>query len=389
MRRRVAPALAATFLALVLGTSGPAASGQDAATPTSEEEVRRRAAQVAEISGKPAGVLDRIELSRQKVRFSESVLKRAMEQKAIFQRAITDGHKRLGQLEREESAARDYLASRMRQRYALGILQEYRVVFAASGTQDMKDASIYLAALAREDQRQIRTCQETRVQIVQARRSMEERQANLDQVEQKAREERALLREEIAALSDLMGEVNTERATAQKALDETLVASQKLGRYVEDLSVKKRVDSATKNMADARGRLPYPARGRVVAGFGDTVHPKFKTRVPHPGLDLAVVAGSPVKAVFDGEVSYAGWLSGYGYTVILSHPGGYFTVYAYLDQLLARQGDEMAQGDTLATAGSGAVMDRPLYFELRQGGQAVNPLPWLKAETRPPRRPKR
>jgi septal ring factor EnvC (AmiA/AmiB activator) len=385
----VVPALAAAFLALVLGTPGQAAPGQDGAAATSEEEVRRRATQVAEISGKQAGVLDRIELSRQKVRFSESVLKRATEQKGAFQRAIADGRKRLGELERQESAAREYLASRMRQRYALGILQEYRVVFAASGTQDMKDASIYLAALAREDQRQIRMCQETREQIAQARRSMEERQANLDQVEAKAREERALLQEEISALSDLMDEVNTERAAAQKALDETLSASRKLDRYVEDLSVKKRVDMATKNMADARGRLPYPARGRVVAGFGDTVHPKFKTRIPHPGLDLAVAAGAPVKAVFDGEVSFAGWLSGYGYTVVLSHPGGYFTVYAYLDQLMARPGDGVSQGDTLATAGSGAGTDRPLYFELRQGGQAVNPIPWLRSEDRGSRKGKK
>lgn len=379
----------AGLLSVALLLSGTSAPGQEGDGSTSEAEVRRRASQVAEISGKQTGILDRVELHRQKVRFSESVLKRAQEQKETFQRAILDGRKRLGELERQEAAARDYLASRLRQRYALGILQEYRVVFAASSTQDMKDASVYLAALAREDQRQIRICKESREQIAQARRSMEERQAYLGRVEEQARQERALLREEMASLTELLGEVNSERATAQKALDETRSAAQNLSRYMEDLSVRKRVAGATRSMADARGRLPYPARGRVVAGFGDVVHPKFKTRVPHPGLDLAVAEGAPVKAVFDGEVSFAGWLSGYGYAVVLSHPGGYFTVYAYLDQVLARQGDPVTQGDTLATAGSGSAAGRPLYFELRQGGQAVNPLPWLQSGSRSPRRGKR
>lgn len=386
MRCPGGPAATAVLLALALGFSGSSNPGQEIPGSASEEEVRRRAAQVAEISGKQAGILDRMELHRQKVRFSESVLRRAREQKESFQKAIGEGRKRLAELERQEAAAQEYLASRLRQRYALGILQEYRVVFAASGTQDMRDAAVYLAALAREDQRQIRICRESREQIAQARRSMEERQVFLTRVEEQARQERALLREELASLSGLVGEVNSERATAQKALDETRSAARNLSRYVEDLSSRKRAEGAVRSMADARGRLPYPARGRVVAGFGDTVHPKFKTRVPHPGLDLAVTEGARVKAVYDGEVSFAGWLSGYGYAVVLSHPGGYFTVYAYLDQILALQGDSVAQGDTLATAGSGPAAGRPLYFELRQGGQAINPIPWLRSEARAPKK---
>lgn len=386
-RLRLAALGASLALALVTREAGSQANGGSA--PTSEEEVRRRAAQVAEIAGKQAGILDRLELARQKIRFSESVLRRAQDQKESFQKAILQGRKRIAELEAEERQAREYLASRMRQRYALGILQEYRVLFAASGTQDMKDAALYLSALAQQDQRQIRICRETRDQLGEARRSMEERQSYLDRVEAQAKEERSLLKEEQGALADLLRQVDGERSTAQRALDETMAAAQRLDHYVEDLSYRKRVDMATKDMADFRGRLPYPASGRIVAGFGDFVHPKFKTRVPHPGLDIQVAEGAPVKAIFDGEVSYAGWLSGYGYTVVLSHPGGYFSVYAYLDQVLARQGDPVGQGDTLATAGSGSASGRPLYFELRQGGQAVNPLPWLKSESRPSRKGKR
>lgn len=369
---------------LLFAAAAALTPAQEGPSPA-EEEVRRRASQVAEITAKQAGILDRLELSRQKVRFSESVLRSAQEKRASFERSIADGRRRIAELELQEKASQQYLAARMRQRYALGLLQEYRVVFAAASTQDMKDAALYLAALAKEDQRQIQLGRDTRRQLAEARRSMEERRAYLDRVEEQARAERALLREEQRGLADLLRQVASERSTAQGALDELLAASERLDRTLEDLALRKRAEMATRNMADSRGKLPFPARGKISAGFGDTVHPRFKTRVPHPGLDIEAAEDAPVKAVYDGEVSFAGWLSGYGYAVIVNHPGGYFTVYAHLDQILARQGNAVTQGETLATAGSG----RPVYFELRQGGQAVNPLPWLKAEPRAPKRGRR
>jgi septal ring factor EnvC (AmiA/AmiB activator) len=78
-------------------------------------------------------------------------------------------------------------------------------------------------------------------------------------------------------------------------------------------------------------------------------------------------------------VEYADWLSGYGYTVILRHPGGYFTIYAHLDRVTARKGEAVSQGQEVGTVGENATTaSTGLYFELREGGKAINPLPWLK-----------
>jgi septal ring factor EnvC (AmiA/AmiB activator) len=158
-----------------------------------------------------------------------------------------------------------------------------------------------------------------------------------------------------------------------------------MDKYLSDLAFKSRVDLYAKNMATAQGRLPMPCPGTVTQGFGDFVHPRFRTRVPHPGLDISSPFGTPVHAVFDGEVEYADWLSGYGYSVILRHPGGFFTIYAHLDKIDVAKGQTVSQGGGIGTVGElPATGTSGLYFELRRGGKAVDPRPWLKGGSHVP-----
>jgi len=343
-----------------------------------EEEIRRLSQQVSEIAAKQAGILDSLELARTRVRLSERILARAKRERREARRAIEESRVRIGELQKKEEAALAYLATRIRHRYALGVMQDYRALFAASSTQDLKDAGIYLSALARSDKEQIRRFRALQKELAETRRRMEAQQDRLESVERNASEEHGILLEEKAALAKLLGKISHEQETARKALDESLQAARELNRYMEDLSFRTRIEMLSKNMLDRRGTLPYPLEGRVLHGFGDTIHPRFKTRVPHPGFDIEVPSDARVRAVFDGEAAYAGWLTGYGFTVILSHPGGYFTVYGQLKEVLIETGDVLSEGGILGTAGGTGTEPTPLYFELRRGGRAINPKSWLK-----------
>ena len=274
----------------------------------------------------------------------------------------------------------------MRQQYALGVLQQYRLLFAANSTQDLRTAGFYLAYLGSRDARDLSAIHTLRQDQEKARTELEAAQARLARQSAEAAKERDSLRAEEANLSLLLDQLGRERRTAQAGLDETLAAAKAMDRYVSDLSFRSRVDLFSQNMAGAKGSLPYPCRGRVLRGFGEFVHPRFKTRVPHPGLDIAAPLGAPASAVFGGVVEFADWLSGYGYTVILSHPGGFFTVYGHLDQILVKKDATVAQGQSVGLVGQSAALDTTsLYFELRQGGKAVDPLPWLKGGAHAPR----
>ncbi len=68
-------------------------------------------------------------------------------------------------------------------------------------------------------------------------------------------------------------------------------------------------------------RLAWPVQGTITSTFGTRVHPIFKTKITHTGLDISAPNGTPVKAADTGEVLFTGWLSGYGNVVILDHGG--------------------------------------------------------------------
>lgn len=373
MRRAGAPA-AFALAALAAG----ALLAQEAAKDP-EADVRRLAAQVGEIAGKQQGVLDRMDLLRRRLRLDQMLLDRVRREEEAARAASEAATARLAEVTVQENSARKYLRQRMRQLYALGVLQEYRLLFAASTTQDLRAASFYLAALGYRDAEAFKRLSGIRAEQARVTQEADAARLRLEMQAAEAARETETLTAEQAKLTATLVQLSQAKDSAQRALEETLAASKSMDRYVSDLSFRRKVEMMTKDMGRSRGQLPSPCDGSVLRGFGDFVHPKFKTRVPHPGLDIGAPLGAPVKAVFDGQVEYAGWLSGYGYTVILSHPGGYFSIYGHLDQVEAKKGDTLAQGAVLGAVGESTALDTTaLYFELRQGAKAVDPSPWLK-----------
>ena len=84
---------------------------------------------------------------------------------------------------------------------------------------------------------------------------------------------------------------------------------------------------------------------------------------------IGAAAGTTVKAVADGTVVYADWMTGYGIILIIDHGNGYMSLYAHNDGLLKDAGDAVKRGDSVASVGTSGGQDSPaLYFELRRNG---------------------
>ncbi|WP_394538631.1 peptidoglycan DD-metalloendopeptidase family protein [Lysobacter enzymogenes] len=123
------------------------------------------------------------------------------------------------------------------------------------------------------------------------------------------------------------------------------------------------------------GGLGWPVSGALLAGFGGTMPDGRSSE----GLLIGAPAGATVKAVGDGTVVYSEWMTGYGLLLIVDHGNGYMSLYANNDALLKDAGATVKKGDAIATVGSSGGHGRPaLYFELRRGGQPVNPGVWLR-----------
>jgi len=127
--------------------------------------------------------------------------------------------------------------------------------------------------------------------------------------------------------------------------------------------------------AQRRGSLPWPLTGRVMNAYGQ---PRAEGRLTWHGLLVEADEGAPVKAVFRGRVVFADWLRGFGLLTIVDHGSGYMTLYGHADLLEKQVGDWVESGEVVARAGrSGGLGATGLYFEVRQDGQAADPIVWL------------
>jgi len=131
------------------------------------------------------------------------------------------------------------------------------------------------------------------------------------------------------------------------------------------------------------GNLAWPVDGTVVYRFGPERRPNGVV-LRNNGIGIGAPVGSPVRAVQAGTVVMARPFEGYGPTVMLSHGGGYYTLYLYLRDIQAREGQQVAEGEVIGTVGGERTPEGAhIEFQVRAPGthgspEPVDPLDWLR-----------
>ena len=115
---------------------------------------------------------------------------------------------------------------------------------------------------------------------------------------------------------------------------------------------------------------------RFASGFGYRLHPIYKTRKMHTGIDLTAPSGTEVYASGKGKIVKAGGSTGgYGNVVIISHGHGYSTLYAHLHEIKVKNGQLITRGDIIGTIGStGRSVAPHLHYEVRYNDKPVDPV---------------
>jgi murein DD-endopeptidase MepM/ murein hydrolase activator NlpD len=146
-----------------------------------------------------------------------------------------------------------------------------------------------------------------------------------------------------------------------------------------------RTDDGTVDFFDPEGetgkrfltRRPVQGGGRLASRFGSRVHPIFKSRRMHTGVDLAAPRNTPIYAAGDGVIERAQWVSGYGRYVEMKHVNGFETGYGHMNKIAdgIKPGVRVRQGQIIGYVGStGNSTGNHLHFEIKVNGRFVDPL---------------
>ncbi len=201
--------------------------------------------------------------------------------------------------------------------------------------------------------------------------------ARLRDLQAQYRQRKRELERSKAQRQRLLASLRREKAAKKREEQELLKTRRKLEEMLQRLAREQQQRRRQQHLPTRRvqkGDLIWPARGKILSRFGTEREPRYGTKTRNNGIDLLLQPGAPVRAAAEGTVVYAGPFMAYGNTVILDH-GGDMTVYAYLGEIRVQVHQKVHQGQVIATM---PRRGNPiLHFELRKGGRAVDPLPYL------------
>lgn len=326
-----------------------------------------------------SGLADKLAEAEQ--RLNVTVLKRNQ-----VQSKLSDTQKQIEETTIRIDAVKKMLSERMVAVYKYGGSAEFNVFMSATGAQDALATSYLLARMAEQDRMLISDLSTQKETLDSAVAELVKQKSELESRNKELENQRKSIQKTTEERNKLLNQARKDKALYQAEQDELIRASNEMkGKVNQLLAQKKKGQEQNKSAATPvyhkGGKLAWPLskRGRINSKYGTRVHPVFKTKSTHTGLDLDGKKGDPVLAAAAGEVLFTGWLRGYGQVVIIDHGGDLTTVYAHLSGVDTSENAKVKAGDKVGRVGStGVATGDHLHFEVRVNGNTTDPMKYLQ-----------
>jgi murein hydrolase activator len=191
--------------------------------------------------------------------------------------------------------------------------------------------------------------------------------------------EKSTLQEQQLQRNILINNLSKQQQDAASKLKQLEQDEQQLKKLLETLqraAKKIQKKKLRKPFSKSKGRLKWPLRGKLKKLYG---HWRSINKVKWKGNIILSPEGQNVYSISHGTVVYSDWLRGYGLLTIIDHGKGYMSLYGYSQALLKSVGDQVEQGEVIATAGRTSGRSKAgIYFEIRYNGKPTNPARWCK-----------
>jgi len=300
-----------------------------------------------------------------------------------LQREVAQQQQALKQSQAQSKKIAEGLERRLIALYKEGEVGMVKIIFSAESPNDLIQQYHYLTRVMENDRElldEFRQAITTSQQHLAQLTSLQQRQSDLLKREESERQEAVSARR-------LQGRLLQQAQAQNKKLQQELAGLQQDASRLKELVERLQQVPPSRppstpagevvDFAKQRGQLNWPLAGTVLIRFGTQRDDKLGTIYESNGLEIAARPGSEVRSVANGQVVYADYFRGYGNLLIVSHEGEYHTLYAQLDRVRKKTGDQVATAELIGH--SGLAGRESIYFEIRHKGAPVNPLNWLKA----------
>ena len=175
----------------------------------------------------------------------------------------------------------------------------------------------------------------------------------------------------------LIGKIEEAKKDKELRYQQLRLERKTLEKLVQEI-LPEQPDDEESDLPDFETPLIAPLIGKISKRFGEK---KEDDILASQGVEISAPAGTPVQAIFTGEVVFSDWLRGFGLLLIVDHGNNYMSLYGNAEALLKTKGDQVESGELIAEAGnSGARKESGIYFEIRHRGQPIDPEPWLASK---------
>lgn len=278
------------------------------------------------------------------------------------------------ELEAKLKLQRSLLAAQLKSAYSLGEHDYSKMLLNQQDTGKLERVLSYYQYFNRARLKQLADLNNTITDLQQVLAALSDKQQQLSATllvlthqQQQLTQAKAKQQQAVTSLQDTLKQQGRQLEYLKQneaSLQTTLEQLRKLAEKARELI----------GLGKDKGKLTWPVKGSLLQRFGESRQGGISSR----GILIQSQEGASVKAVADGQVIYADWLKGYGWVIVLDHGAGFMSLYGHNQSLLKQPGSRINAGETIAHAGMSGGQAMPgLYFEIREKGEAVNPLQWL------------
>ena len=317
---------------------------------------------------------------------------------------IGENETKLAEVTTELNEKHAILENRVRDIYINGQISYLDVLFGARDFGDFLTRMDLLKRVMIHDSELVANVLQYQTEIKEVGKQLEADRKIQEELAAKAEEAKNISLEKVAKQQALIDLMENDKEIYNQQYDEMMASSAEVERLIQENKYRKAAEEEARRrqaemearadqagnvdvvefgedeyvMQSYGGGMIWPISGPITSEFGWRTHPIFGNARFHSGLDIGGDYGMPIHAAQGGVVIEAGWIGGYGNTIMIDHGGGIVTLYGHNESLAVGVGQSVNQGDVIAYCGSTGNSTGPhCHFEVRLGGEPVSPWNYL------------